>query len=491
MKKSLVVLVYTRTGWDIKNVTSLLPLSVLYLVRPLRRAGFQPVIVDQRLHPDWREQLLRLAPEALLVGISAMTGAQIEWGIKAAQVVRAAAPQTKIVWGGIHPSLVAEQTARHPLVDIVVRGEGESTLPDLAAALAAGDDWRQVPGLAWIEGEQAFLSAERPPLEDLAENLIPDYEAVRVEDYITTQTLGIRDLAVTTSRGCPAACRYCYNLPFNHRRWRAQPAAAVVEHIRLIVERFKIQGILIKDDNFYVDRRRVEAIAEGLRRDGLSVTIRGECRADYIARAWDEPFLGFLYQHGFREMTVGAESGDDEILTILNKGITVADIREANRRLAVAGIATKFTFMAGFPNESPQAVRRTLRLMLELTRTNPDTRVTPLHLYSPYPGTPFYETAIAAGYRPPDSLDKWASVDFHKLDLPWIDPRASLRLERASVATYFLDRHTVYEYFTGRPVIQLLARIYNRIIRARCRRMFFSLMPEVALINWYRKRKIR
>jgi len=489
--KKLVVLVYTRTGWDIKNVTSLLPLSVLYLVRPLRRAGFQPLIIDQRLEANWREKLRQTAPEALLVGISAMTGAQIEWGIKAAGIVRAAAPQTKIVWGGIHPSLVAEQTARFPLVDIVVRGEGEVTLPELAAALAAGDDWRGIPGLAWVEGEQAILSPARPPLEDLAENLVPDYDAIHIEDYITTQTLGLRDLAITTSRGCPGACRYCYNLPFNNRRWRAQPAAAAVEHIRFITQRFGVQGILIKDDNFYVDRRRVEEIAGGLRLAGLTVTIRGECRADYIARLWDEPFLSFLHRHGFREMTVGAESGDDETLTMLNKGITVADIREANRRLGNARIPTKFTFMAGFPNESPAAVRRTIHLMLELTRTNPDTRVTPLHLYSPYPGTPFYETAVAAGYRPPAALDQWAAVDFHQLDLPWISPQQSRRLERASVATYFLDKHTVYEYFTGRPVIQFLARLYNRIIRWRCRRMFFSLMPEAALINWYRQRKAR
>jgi radical SAM superfamily enzyme YgiQ (UPF0313 family) len=483
-----VVLVYTRTGWDIKNVTALLPLSVLYLVRPLRRAGFEPVIIDQRIDADWERTLREAAPGALLVGVSAMTGAQIGWGLRAATVARGAAPNAPIVWGGIHASLLPEQTAAHPLVDFVVRHEGERTLPELAQALADGAEPTHVAGLAWCAKGEFTATPVRPALDDLDDALIPDYDAVRVEDYLTTQTLGLRDLAITTSRGCPSACAYCYNLPFNQRRWRAQSADAVVEHIRQIVTRFGVQGILIKDDNFYADRRRVEAIADGLQRAGLRVTLRGECRADYLARQWDESFLRRLYDCGFREMTVGAESGDEATLARLDKCITVADIREANARLGRAKIPAKFTFMTGFPREDEAAMRRTVDLMLELTDANSLARVTPLHLYTPYPGTPLFAEAVAAGFTPPPDLAAWSAYSFHELHLPWIASERSRRLERLSVATYFLDRQTVAEYFTGRPLIQFLARVYSRIIRWRCRHMAFSLMPETALINWYRQR---
>jgi radical SAM superfamily enzyme YgiQ (UPF0313 family) len=489
MSSRRIILVYTRTGWDIKNVTSLLPLSVLYLVRPLRRAGFEPVIIDQRIDPAWESRLRELTPGALLVGISAMTGAQIDWGLKAAAIARAAAPQTPLVWGGIHVSLLPEQSAAHPLVDIVVREEGEETLPELAAALADGGSLDEIRGLTFKDQDGIRSTPSRPRSADLTETLIPDYDAIDVGDYITTQTLGIRDLAITTSRGCPNGCRYCYNLPYNQRRWQAQPAEAVVEHIERIVRDFGVRGILIKDDNFYVDRARVEAIAEGLRRKDLAVTIRGECRADYLARQWDEPFLKYLFETGFREMTVGAESGDDATLGRLDKAITVSDIREANRRLGNAGIAAKFTFMAGFPDENLAAMRRTIDLMLELTRVNPLARVTPLHLYAPYPGTPLFEEAVAGGYQAPATLDAWARVSFHDLDLPWIDPALSRKLERLSVASYFLDRRTVAEYFTGRPLVQFLARTYSAVIRWRCRHMFLSLMPETALIDWYRSRR--
>jgi anaerobic magnesium-protoporphyrin IX monomethyl ester cyclase len=488
MGRPLVVLVYTRTGWDIKNVTSLLPLALLYLVRPLKQAGFDVMLIDQRLDRDWETSLRRAVPNALFVGITAMTGAQIGWGLRAATVVREHAPRTPIVWGGIHPSLLPAQTAAHALVDIVVRGEGEETVVELARALANGRDLGEVAGLTFVRNGVTVETPERPMIGDLDQILIPDYESISVEDYITTQTLGLRDLAIITSRGCPNACRYCYNLPYSKRRWRPQSAEAVVEHIRWLNKRFGIEGILIKDDNFYVSRKRVEAIAEGLNRADVRVTIRGECRADYIASHWDEGFLRFLYQSGFREMTVGAESGDDTQLRGLRKDINVDEILEANQRLRRAGIAVKFTFMAGFPSEDAAAVRRTVQLMLKIIDTNPIARVTPLHLYAPYPGTPLFEDAVARGYRPPAALADWAAVSFHKLDLPWIAPGPSRRLERASLATYFLDRQTVAEYFTGRPLVQMMARTYGRAIRWRCRRMFFHMMPEMGLVDWFRRR---
>jgi len=489
MKRSLIILVFTRTGWDFKNVTALLPLSVLYLVRPLRRLGFDVVLLDQRLDEQWERKLRELSPRALLVGISAMTGVQIAWGLKAAALVRSAAPETPIVWGGIHPTLLPQQTAAHPLVDIVVRGEGETTLPRLAQTIREGGDLREVPGLTLVRSGEVQATPAPPLMTDMDEALAPDYEAINVEDYVTTQTLGLRDLAITTSRGCPNGCRYCYNLPFNQRRWRGQSAAAVVEHVKTLVTRFGLQGILIKDDNFYADRRRVEDIAEGLQREKLQVTIRGECRADYISRRWDEPFFKFLYDAGFREMTVGAESGDDRTLAHLGKDLTVADIREANQRLRRAAIAVKFTFMTGFPSEDLSAIRRTIALMLELLETNPLARVTPLHLYAPYPGTPMFEEAVTCGYQPPADLSQWSEVSFHNPNLPWLNQAWKKRLKRASVATYLLDGRTAAEYFTGHPAVQTLVRWYGGIIRWRCRHMFFELMPETAIIDWYRKRK--
>ncbi|MBZ0273534.1 B12-binding domain-containing radical SAM protein [bacterium] len=485
-----VILVYPKTGWDVKNVSVLLPLAVMYLGRPLRRAGFDPVIVDQRVTHRWLDRIRSLISEGEVaaIGISCMTGEQVRFGLEAARAVRQAAPDLPIVWGGVHPSLLPIETARHPLVDYVVYGEGEDAFVELVQALGDDREPTGIGNVTYIDRHGEPVHGPVRPFMPLADVLVPDYDLVNVDDYITTQTLGERDLAVMTSRGCPSRCSFCYNVVYASRRWRAQPAEAVVEHFVTVAKRFGVNAILVKDDNYFVNKRRAVAIAEGMRRAGLKVTVRAECRADYISsRHYGEDVLNELAAAGFREMTVGAESGTEIGLNTLLKDITVDDIRVAARRLADAKIATKFTFMTGFPGETWENVLDTLKLMLELVATSPYARVTPLHLYAPYPGTPLYDQAVEAGWHAPESLDGWADVDFHNTDMPWLDDKMRRRLERMSVSTYFLDGRTMPEYFNNAPVMKMAARVYGAVVRYRARNNFFSFMPELRLMELYRR----
>lgn len=484
------MLVYPKTGWDIKNVSALLPLSVLYLIQPLKTAGFDVSVVDQRIDPHWDKTLLaHLAhSETFAVGISAMTGLQIKWGLAAAKIAKTFRKDIYCIWGGIHPSLMPEQTLENDLVGVVVKGEGEVTFPKLLTALKNTTPLEDVKGIAFRAGQEVFQSPRRDFI-DLNASGFPPYDDLNSSDYITTQTLGLSDIAITTSRGCPNRCAYCYNVPYSNRKWRAQSADSVLEHIRYILRKFDVQGILIKDDNFFVDKERVLAIANGLLKLPRPVIVRAECRADYIAREWDQDFLNYLGDCGIREMTVGAESGSDETLSVLCKDITVDDILRANRRLCKAKIATKFTFMTGYPHETEKHVRQTLDLMLALLSESEYARLTPLHLFAPYPGTKLFNQSVKLGFTPPASLEKWADVDFHHARHPWISKSMSKKLEKASIATYFMDGKTVPEYFSTYSLIRLFAKIYSRIVRFRAAHFCFSMMPEVSFIEWIRRKR--
>ena len=415
-----------------------------------------------------------------------MTGRQIKWGIEASRIVRGHSSGIPIVWGGVHPSLLPEQTARDEHVDVVVRGEGEAAFSDLVDALDQGRSLDEVAGLVFLRDGEVV---DTGPAEhvDLDRFGLPDYDMVDVDDYITTQTLGRNDLAMITSRGCPHECAYCYNVPFTGRRWRALGAEAVVDQIRTIRDQYGIGAIILKDDNFFVDRARVEQICEILLREKIEVMIRAECRADYIARGYDIAFLKHLRRCGFREFTVGAESGSAETLEILKKAITPEDILEANRKLGTAGIPTKYTFMAGYPHETMEHVHQTLRFMLRLIEENPSARLTPMHLFTPYPGTECYDEAVRRGFTPPASLADWSGMDFHQISLPWISMEDESLLTRISYVTYFLDGTTVPEYFTTYPGLRRLFSLYARVIQWRCRGFRFGFMPEIDLFNAYRR----
>ncbi|RMH58288.1 MAG: hypothetical protein D6679_05140, partial [Candidatus Hydrogenedentota bacterium] len=151
-----VVLFYPFTGLDLKGLSVWLPLSLLQTAATLT-ADFDVEIIDQRVHDDWRERLRRtLDDDTLCVGISSMTGTQIKGGLLAARVVREAAPEVPIVWGGNHPTLVPETTARHPCVDIVVMGEGEVTFRNLVRRLAEGRSFEDLRNIAWVEKDGTF-----------------------------------------------------------------------------------------------------------------------------------------------------------------------------------------------------------------------------------------------------------------------------------------------------------------------------------------------
>src|SRR5947199_6909394 len=133
-----IVLLQPRVGYmDSMRSKPALPLSLLHAAS-LVVAKHDVVLIDQRTAADWRERLVReLQAGPLLVGITCYTGPMILRALEMAAMVREHAPDVPILWGGVHVGLLPEQSLRHPLVDLVARGEGEETLARLADGLAS------------------------------------------------------------------------------------------------------------------------------------------------------------------------------------------------------------------------------------------------------------------------------------------------------------------------------------------------------------------
>jgi anaerobic magnesium-protoporphyrin IX monomethyl ester cyclase len=497
-----VILVYPRTLWDIRNVTTRLPLAALYIGTVLEEHGFTVQVIDQRVDDDWAGTLRRVLGEPgtrpLWVGVSAMTGRQIHWGLQAAQIVRQVAPGTPIVWGGVHPTILPEQTLAHPLVDLVAVGEGEITALELAQALRAGREagrpatggpvtgdperMRAIDGLVWtLDGEVVHNAPRRytpmdewPPL---------DYGLVDAEHYVLAEVPGERSLQITTSRGCPMRCGYCYlTVVPDGRRYRAESPERTVDRIERMLEQFNLNAIHIIDDEFFTQRQRARRVCELIVERGIEVTLRTNCRIDYVDRmSLDD--LRLFRQAGFKHLYLGAESGNDRVLDVIAKGITRDQILRANAKLRQAGIAPKFSFMGGFPGESIAEVKDTIRLMERLVRENPEAYTTPVQLYSPYPGTPLFDSCVAGGMEVPGTLEGWTESGWEHIDYSWLSRGEERFLQKAAYFTFFLDGKTVAES-SPLPLMRLAMRAYGWVVRQRVRLDFYACMPEVHLIKW-------
>jgi anaerobic magnesium-protoporphyrin IX monomethyl ester cyclase len=486
--KSDVVLVYPKTGQDFGSTVSP-PHSVLAVAAPLHNKGYKVKIIDQRRDPHWRNTLAgELEGHPICVGISSMVGTQIHFAIEAAKVVREKTDGAlPIVWGGPHATTMPEQTLESPWADVVCIGEGDITFLDTVEAFSAHRPLSGIPGLAFRNGG-AFVKTQARSLLDVEELLPTPWELVDVENYIqpdyylknSPRTLDIGQ----TSRGCPYRCGFCCSAAIRSNHWRPMSAEKSLEMIVEIVRAFRLDGIWIRDDAFYVDRHRAAAICEGMIKENLGLEwYSSGMRIDIFNRASDEE-LDLLKRSGGRVMKFGAESGSNRILEMINKGFTREDTLQSNLKAKKHGLIPSYAMMIGFPTETFEDIEMTLDLSLRLKRDNPRAHHENMHTYTPLPGTPLYPMALQYGLKPPETLEGWIDWEFVEYDLegkrlPWYSYEERKRIGNIN-----------YIYTIAYAVPNLIGSLRNRLARIVIRVLSF---PVIALSRlragrkWYKR----
>ncbi len=483
-----IVLVYPTTGMDVFGINVGLPLSCLYLGTVLEQAGYRIEIVDERITETWERDVAEAVrrERPIFVGISSMTGMQIRGGLKAARVVRELDGSLPIVWGGVHPSLCPESTLKDPLCDIVVKGEGEITIVELADCLRTKGDLSQVAGIGLKEGGELRWGPSRPMIEDLDSIPRPDYDLIRMEHYFTkAPSTDEAQLQIVTSRGCPYDCEFCYNLKFNERRFRYHSAERVVSDITDLVRRFEVKAIFIEDDYFFGHPGRVEEICDRLIEEKLDLLIQVPCRIDYLYRRSPE-MLDKLYRAGFKELWIGIESGSEKRLKEIMKRNTLEQVRDVNRLLAGSDVYVKYGFMAGFPNEDREETLETVDFMFQLLGGNPNAGVAPVAMYTPYPGTTLYDKArLVHGAEFPDTLEGWSHFHFSEINNPFLSVHQQRFVGKINTISRFFERRAFERFCNNRfkPILMGTYSLYYRYLRLRLKWRFFGLMPEVPLIR--------
>jgi anaerobic magnesium-protoporphyrin IX monomethyl ester cyclase len=473
MKK--IILIYPDTKNAEENM--ILPLSLVYIATPLKDR-YEIRIIDQRVDRQWKKTLsdeLRRGT-ILCAGISSMTGPQISGGIEAARIIREHAPEITVVWGGVHPSLLPEQTIQSEFVDIIVVGDGEETFSELADTLDAKGDKKNIAGIVYKEGASVVRTPAREqfPISTL-DSL--SYEAIDIERYKSTPLWTDRkSLPVITSRGCPFRCSYCYNLQFSKRRWTSLTPEQTVSSIERLISKYDISGIFLLDDNFFVNFKRAEAICRLIIERGLNISVyNANCRVDTVTKM-DDSFLQLMKKAGFNQLFIGVESGSDSVLQKIHKDITVEQVMDASAKLKKAGIRSFYSFMAGFPFETIDDIKKTLHLMDHLLKENPEAIVYKLQLYTPFPGTTLFEEVSGLGMTFPATLEGWAGYHYDHINYKGFTDEHRRFLEDFHLYTTFLDKKL---HSDSTFVRKLISGFYSRILHFRIDHGFYTSNYEL------------
>ena len=451
------------------------PLQLLYVASALQRAGYAVRIVDMRL-----EDLRSIAiGDPVFVGVTCMSGPQIRYGLEFAKKVRAENPRVPIIWGGVHPTLLPEQTAASELVDVVVRGEGEPVVGPLADRLAAREPLDDVKGVTF-KSDGTISSTPDADLIDL--DGIPielPYDLLRLGGYPTLQAGRAH---IQTSRGCPSRCGFCYNTGFNKRTWRGKSPQRVVDEMAYVLERFPHVRIIDPvDDNFFVEKTRVEAICEEILGRGIKVAWRANCRFDYLAR-YDEEFVSLLEKAGCMELDFGGESGAERLQELVCKDVTAEQILMSVRKLHdwAPSIDPFVSWLSGLPGETYRDMEQTFDLMDRMAETNPRTQHYGIFLYTPFP-SPLLET-LPPEFTPPRSLEEWGEIEVFHFEPPWHGKAYVEKLRTISAVTRyaFYPQSRIDEHGAA---FKAAYRVMNKAACYRWKKRYFGFPVELRLAN--------
>lgn len=375
-----------------------IPYGLLCLAAETKRAGHQVKVLNLSAFP-WPEVDAAIAAlDADVFGLSCWTANRRGVGY-VADAIRRHHPEAHVVVGGPHASpLPIDMLKHHAAIDTITVSESEATFLELVERVAAGRDMAGLAGAVYRRaGSRAAEAIEHGPsranLEDLDELACP-------QAHFDTHIL-------MTSRGCPWACTFCGAESQWGRGFRGHSVGYVLDAIEQVLARLPVKMLLIKDDTFTTNRKRVIELCRGIRERKLSFLWSCDTRVDLLT----EELLYEMRLAGCQRLSLGVESGSQAIIRNVDKKITVEEILASTALAKKYGIRVRYFMMLGNRGETTETFRETLAF---LERARPHEYI--FSCLSIYPGTHDFVDAERAGW-----LDRSAyfTGDFQELKVPF------------------------------------------------------------------------
>ena len=313
--------------------------------------------------------------------------------VKVAEALKAANPSLMIGMVGAKVAVQPERSlAASAVIDFVAREEFDFTV----AEVAEGRPLASIDGLSYRDADgQVAHNPDREILKDMDRLpfVTPVYRRdLRIEDYYIGY-LQHPYLSLYTGRGCRSRCTFClWPQTVGGHRYRTRSVENVLEEAALARELFpQMKELFFDDDTFTDDRGRAEAIARGLARLGITWSCNAKANVP-------RETLKVLRDNGLRLLLVGYESGNQQILINIKKGLRVERARQFAADCRDLGITVHGTFILGLPGETRETIQETIRFAREV---NPHSLQ--VSVAAPYPGTELYRQAVEQGWLPEDA----------------------------------------------------------------------------------------
>jgi radical SAM superfamily enzyme YgiQ (UPF0313 family) len=334
-------------------------------------------------------------------------------------------PHIHLVVGGPHVNIFPKETLSLPYVDVVVNGEGEEVFPEVAYRLLNNISLDNLKGVGYKKSGEIFLNPERAVIKDLDGLTFPDRD-LPFGNYFTVINKENKTAIMLSSRGCPYQCIYC-DRPAMGKNFRARSAENVIKEVEECLS-LGVKEIMFFDDTFTLNRQRVIDICNLINERQLKFNWSARARVDTV----DLELLMLMKKAGCWRISYGIESGNDRILKILKKGISLDKIRWAIKNTKKVGIDILGDFIIGSPEESKEDILRTVDLAISL-----DLDYAQFTIMSLFPATEIYQMALKRDLISADVWQEFALNPKPDFNTPvWTESLTQKELEELLIIAY-------------------------------------------------------
>lgn len=419
-----------------------MPLNLAYIASCLEATGHDVRIIDMNVVETVEDLQRRLHElDFHLAGFTSTTPA-INACYRTIKIIKLALPGIKIMLGGWHASALPSKTLQEcKEIDYIIRGEGEKTCQELVTRLTSGGSLENVKGLAYRDDAGKIqVTEERPLIHDIdaipypARHLL-DLDAYRRIGFYTVGGYFKKDLylsSMITSRGCAFNCTFCADSTIYKSICRLRSPENVIAEIKHMIHEHDIRIFFITDANFTLSKKRVKRICTLLLEEELEIMWGCAARVDCVS----PDLLKLMKKAGCIRISYGIESGSSRVLKLMNKCISIKQIRDAVRMTKQVGIPVYVYFVYGMPDETLDDARKSGRLLMEL---KPD--YVTHSIATPFPGSQLYDEALDRGIL--------KNVDWDMFNYPFnyviINPnfKEIFRYQASVLKKFYLSPHFI------------------------------------------------
>ena len=415
------------------------PLGLMYLASSLEGAGHKVEINDLEINPEYISTIKCFKPD--IVGITSVTPTY-HIATEIFHTIKNIDDSIITIAGGPHyTALPKESLQENKDIDFIIHGEGEVTIIELIKEINGRHNFNKIKGVAYEDEEGIKINERRELIRDLDKILFPARHLIDQSKYLwSVPKKGLIPItSLMTTRGCPSLCSFCSQHITFGRRVRYRSSDNVVQEIEEAKEKYHIDHFTVVDDTLGLNKKRTYELCDAIK--DLNITFEGYTRVDVI----DKELLLRLKEAGLNRLSFGIESGDQNILDAIRKGINPEQIKKAYEIATEVGLETRGSIILGLPFETKETIKETIKFIKSLK-----CKQMYVNVGTPFPGTEYCEMA-QKGYGGLRLIDtdwrdyrRWGSA---VLDVNDLTAEDLIRWQRKALLSFYLRPKQIWYNF--------------------------------------------